>query len=366
MSSKLKVLSSGLLATIQDLGRIGYRRFGVPKSGALHRELAVIANRLVGSDLDSPVIEFFLQGPVFEVEFGTIRLSLSGDFDAELTRKGSKIKIKSWSTVTLNAGDVLNIGNIKSGKVGYIGISGGLVLDKSMDSYSTYMRGGFGGCDGKKISSGTIFDVTDMDYGDTPDVALKEDPSAEMFGVSDNEPLTIRVVLGPQDDYFTEGEIDKFLSTVYSVGRDSDRMGSRLSGEALSHHPDKKPEIISDGIIPGAIQVPGNGSPIVLLADGPTVGGYPKIATVISSDLSKFAVLQPGSDIRFVAVKSEEAEDILIESREYLEDLCGEFTPLKPVGVVDMDALYSINLVTGVIDANADIPEEDYVSQLKW
>ncbi|PLX70410.1 MAG: hypothetical protein C0602_06250 [Denitrovibrio sp.] len=364
MSFSLKILNPGLLSSVQDMGRIGYRRFGVPKSGALHTELAVIANKLAGNAPQMPVIEFFLQGPTLTLQSGTARLSLSGDFNAELIRKGFKTKLRSWCSVTLKAGDSLQVGNVKSGKVGYIGVAGGLGISKTMGSYSTYMRGGFGGCDGKKLSANAVFQIPETDFSDKLDSCLAENPDDKVFAkANSSEPYIIRVVLGPQDDYFTEPEIDKFLSGNYKIGRDSDRMGSRLEGAVLSHHPDKKPEIVSDGIVPGAIQVPGNGSPIVLLADGPTVGGYPKIATVISSDLSKLAVMLPGSIIKFQAVESEEAEKILIQERKELAALLENLQPMKPVGVIDLEALYGTNLICGVINALSEIPDEDYISK---
>jgi allophanate hydrolase len=141
----------------------------------------------------------------------------------------------------------------------------------------------------------------------------------------------IRVILGPQDDYFTAEALHDFLHGMYTVTRESDRMGSRLEGPLLAHRPDKKPEIVSDGMVPGAIQVPGSGAPIVMLADGPTVGGYPKIATVISVDLPKLAVMTPGSRLCFEAVTVDAAETLLQGGRERLAALLASITPLPRI-----------------------------------
>lgn len=355
MTSQLMLLSPGPLASIQDLGRFGYRRFGVPQSGVLHPDLARIANALAENSEATAVIEFFLTGPSFRLEKGTVRLAFAGDFSVELTRGRAKRTLRSWRTLTLKAGDTLQLGPVLSGKVGYVAVAGGFDLPPVMGSCATYLRGGFGGVNGDRLLPNTILPIAQEGPGDKPDRLLPRSPRPEPLGLmtasEDGLPTTIRVILGPQEDYFTAASLDDFLTGTYTVSRESDRMGSRLEGPILVHHPEKKPEIISDGIVPGAIQVPGNGAPIVLLADGPTVGGYPKIATVTSVDLAKLSVMPPGSRIRFTAVSPEEAEMLLREQRAELADLLASIVSLELQNGVNMQAMQQTCLISGVVDA---------------
>lgn len=355
MTSQLMLLSPGPLASIQDLGRFGYRRFGVPQSGVLHPDLARIANTLAENSENTAVIEFFLTGPSFRLEKGAVRLAFAGDFTVELTRGRAKRTLRSWRTLTLEAGDTLQLGPVLSGKVGYVAVAGGFDLPSVMGSCSTYLRGGFGGVDGDRLLPNTILPIAQENLGDGPERLLPRSPKPENLGLTtasdDGQSTAIRVILGPQEDYFTDAARNDFLTSTYTVSRESDRMGSRLEGPVLVHNPDKKPEIISDGIVPGAIQVPGNGAPIALLADGPTVGGYPKIATVISADLAKLSVMPPDCRIRFETVTPEEAETLLREQRAELDKLLATIVSLKLENGVNMKAMYKACLVSGVVDA---------------
>ncbi len=355
MTSQLMLLSPGPLASIQDLGRFGYRRFGVPQSGVLHPDLARVANTLAENSEDIAVIEFFLTGPSFRLEKGIVRLAFAGDFTVELTRGRAKRTLRSWRTLTLEAGDTLQLGPVMSGKVGYVAVAGGFDLPSVMGSCATYMRGGFGGVSGSRLLPNTILPIAQEDLGDRPDRLLPRSPRSENLGLiptsEDDLPTIIRVILGPQEEYFTDVALNDFLTGTYTVSRESDRMGSRLEGPILAHHPEKKPEIISDGIVPGAIQVPGNGAPIVLLMDGPTVGGYPKIATVITADLGKFAAMTPGNRLGFAAVTPYAAETILRAQRAELEDLLASIVSLELRNGVNIQAMYKTCLVSGVVDA---------------
>ena len=355
MTAQLRLVAPGPLASVQDFGRFGHRRFGVPQSGVLHPALARVANVLAGNSAETALIEFFLVGPSFHLEKGQVRLALAGDFRAELTRNGVKRSIHAWRSITLNAGDRLALGAVKSGKVGYVAVAGGLDLAETMGSKATYLRGGFGGVDGKRLQSNMLLPLPGEGVVEGPERHFARPFKFDTLGLpkanAAAEPTCIRVILGPQEDYFTSAALKDFLSGIYTVSRDSDRMGSRLDGPPLEHEPTKVPEIVSDGIVPGAIQVPGNGAPIVLLADGPTVGGYPKIATVVSADLAKFSVLPPGSRIRFEAVCPEEAEDLLRNQRQELDRLLGTIEPLSLENGIDSRAIYEANLVSGAVDA---------------
>ncbi len=333
MRPRLLVIDPGVLLSIQDLGRFGYRRFGVPQSGVLQPQLAKIANVLAGNPEDSAVLEFFQTGPTFHLAEGSVRLAAAGDFHLRLTRDGKGRMFRGWRSVTLQAGDTLQVGRVFSGKAGYLAISGGLALNPVMGSCATYLRGRFGGVDGEPLQAGTQLPVAREIAPPGPNRHLPKPPPAAIPGSSREsiarfDPAVIRILWGPQDDYFTPEALQTFIGSIYTVSRDSDRMGSRLEGPRLEHRPEKKPEIVSDGTIPGAIQVPGSGAPIVLLADGPTVGGYPKIATVISVDLPRFAVMTPGSRLLFQEVTAEEAEGLLRAEQERLAARLASIAPL--------------------------------------
>lgn len=335
MICQIRVLSSGLLTTLQDLGRYGYRRFGVPSSGVLHPDLARIANALAGNGENLPLFEFFFTGPELLMESGRARLAFSGDFRIELTRNSKKSAMRSWRTFTLEEGDSIKIGPVTTGKAGYLAISGSLDANPVLGSYSTYLRGGFGGLNGSRLIPGVQLILKNVCSTGEPDYFLPEPPDRESFGGHDAgnvQPTVIKVIMGPQHDYFTDESIDSFLSCVFRITRESDRMGIRLEGVTLKHRDDRKPEIISDGIVPGAIQVPGNGAPIVLLADCQTVGGYPKIATVATVDLQKIGVIIPGRRIRFQAVTVEEGVELLLKHRKNLAARIARIETLKLVG----------------------------------
>lgn len=356
MRPSLQVISAGVLASIQDFGRIGFRRFGVPQSGVLHPGLARIANALAGNPEASAVIEFFLVGPSLRVETGPVRIAFAGEFAVELSRGGARRVLRSWRSITLNAGDVVQLGPVTAGKAGYIAVTGGFDIEPVLGSCATYLRGGFGGLEGRRLLSAASIPLRGAaDIG--TDLQLMRLPPPQSFGgvaagADAATPLTVRVILGPQDDYFTAAAIDAFLGGTYTVSRESDRMGSRLEGPLLTHCADRKPEIISDGIVPGAIQVPGNGAPIVLLADAQTAGGYPKIATVISADLPSFAVLTPGRKVRFQTVDPATAERLLRAQSEELGAVVASIKTLGHGRKINMPALYRANLVSGVVDAN--------------
>jgi allophanate hydrolase len=353
----LQVISAGVLASIQDFGRIGFRRFGVPQSGVLHPGLARIANALAGNPENSAVIEFFLVGPSFRVETGPVRIAFAGEFVVELLRGGARRVLRPWRSVTLNAGDVVQLGPVTAGKAGYIAVTGGFDIEPVLGSCATYLRGGFGGFEGRRLLPEALIPLQGAaDIG--TDLQLMRPPALETFGGvaagSDAAtPLVLRVILGPQEDYFTTEAIDVFLGGTYVVSRESDRMGSRLEGPLLTHRAGMKPEIISDGIVPGSIQVPGNGAPIVLLADAQTAGGYPKIATVISSDLPSFAVLPPGRKVRFQSVDPATAERLLRTQSEELGAVIASAEPIGRGRQINLQELCRANLVSGVVDANA-------------
>lgn len=346
MSAAIEVTAPGVLATIQDLGRSGWRRFGVPRAGALDAGLLRIANRLAGNDQAAPGIEFFIAGPSFKALDATVRLAFAGDFTLMLQRGGERSVLESWRSVTLQPGDSLRIGAPRAGRVGYVAI-GGLAVPAVLGSASTYTRARLGGLQGRALAAGDRLQVAAVPQpppgATAPESVLKAPP------VMSDAP--IRVVPGPQDDHFDAATFGRFFGAEYRVSRDADRMGMRLEGPALQHRPDKGAEIVSDATVPGSIQVPGNGLPIVLLADGQTAGGYPKIATVISADLARLACAAVGAVLRFAAVSVAQAEALAHEREAELQRCLAAIEPLTLVDGIDLEAIYANNLISAMIDA---------------
>jgi biotin-dependent carboxylase-like uncharacterized protein len=340
VSALVEVVDGGLAVTIQDAGRSGYRNIGVPLSGALDPTLMAAANALLGNVADAAALEVGFSGPMLKAVSGTVRVGLAGELGAEvLSTRGQVLKVQPWQTATLFPGDLLRVGTVTAG-VGYVAISGGFQTAPQLGSRATYLRAGIGGVHGRAPAVGDRL----------PCAAVHGDPWLEYCGRAPwhHESGPIRVILGPQDDYFEAGSLADFLAQPYRVSRDLDRMGMRLEGAKLAHNA-KGAEIVSDGVAPGSIQVPANGQPIVLLADCQTSGGYPKIATVIRADLPRLAHMRPGDEIRFAAVGHAEALAALRERQRWLAVWVEAIQSFRPPGVIDEAAIYSGNLVSGAV-----------------
>ena len=303
--SALKVLASGPLALVQDaFGRIGFQRFGVPVCGALDSTSLRIANLVVGNPDTAAGLEVFYKGPVLEVEADSARIAAVGANLVVRSSDGAR-RIASGRSVRVHRGESIEMGASEGGLVAYLAVEGGIAVEPFLGSRATYLRAAIGGLDGKPVRKG---DALPLARESVHERAERQAPNWDL-----SAPGCVRVVPGPQDDWFTARGMRTLLKTAWTVSRQSDRMGVRLEGPAIEHA--KGYNIVSDGIAPGAIQVPGNGLPIVLLADRQTTGGYPKIATVASADLPAFGRLAPGATIRFEAVTVEQAE----EARRELE-----------------------------------------------
>lgn len=341
-AATLEVVSPGALAALQDLGRAGWRRIGVPRAGALDPRLLRIANRLAGQDEGAAAIEFFASGPTLKALDQPVQLGLAGDFAVTLIRaNGESRQLESWRSVTLRPGDSLRAGPPRSARVGYVAVAG-LEVTPVLGSASTYARAALGGHAGRALAA--LDKLKAAATAERPtDRVLRRPPAAPA--------APIRVVPGPQHDFFDDAVLAAFFEATYRVSAEADRMGVRLQGAALAHRPDKGAEIASDATVPGSIQVPGNGLPIVLLADGQTVGGYPKIGTVASADLARLATAPIGAELRFEAVTVAEAEALARAHEAALQQLLRSIEPLLTDGDIDLDAIYRSNLVSGIIDA---------------
>ena len=336
----IEVLAAPLPATIQDVGRPGYRHLGVPLSGALDPEWLALANALAGNPPATAGLEMRLMGP--RLRFGNaVTVGLAGEFSAVIEdANGTRRSAANWRSHTVNAGEILNLGTLTGG-IGYLAVHGGFDVPNVLGSRSTYARASMGGFEGRTITAGDRLNIRHVGSETASPLRLPHAPPLD--------PGPIRVIAGPQRDYFTDAAWNTFVSSEYSVTREADRMGLRLDGPILEHDAALGADIVSDAVTPGAIQVPGDGRPIVLLADCQTVGGYPKIATVIHADLRRLGHLLPGQTLRFTAVTIDEA---IAARRSAAHALAASIGGILPVSSeFNLDALYGANLIDGVIDA---------------
>jgi biotin-dependent carboxylase-like uncharacterized protein len=298
---------AGPQTTVQDLGRRGSLRVGIPPSGPLDREAFLLANRLVGNADDAAGLECTLIGP--RVEFADERWVAITGADMPVTLNGSEMP--RWAGFEVEAGDVLRLGAARSGVRGYLTVSGGIDTPPALGSRATYLRGRLGGFEGRALRKGDCLPLGPASGGMPAEVHEERIPDYTI------EP-TVRVVLGPQDDRFTRRGIAALFDAPYEMTPQSDRMGARLRGEPIGHT--RGHDIISDGVALGGIQVVGDGQPIVLLADRQSTGGYTKIGTVCSFDIGRVAQVKPGQRLRFRRVSVAEAHEFL---RAYRRELDG-------------------------------------------
>ena len=322
MIAHLKVRDAGMHTTLQDLGRFGFQSMGVPVSGALDSVSLILANRLVGNHANTAALENLYHGATLEVCADSVRVALTGsDTPLQILGNGDTdiIEVPPWHSVLLRRGQVLRVGALKDSVCCYLAVAGGFDIPPCLDSLSTYVRGAFGGFAGRALRPGDALPLVLFNVREDGDQCLPDPPKLDT-----RQPL--RVVLGPQQHHFTDEALQIFLSSSYMVSPQSDRMGMRLDGPRLRHCSGYN--IVSDAIATGAIQVPGSGQPIVLLADHQTTGGYPKIATVISADLPRAGRLRPGDALRFEAIELARAESI---RREQVAQLNAMAARLRPV-----------------------------------
>jgi antagonist of KipI len=302
----IRVVEPGPLTTVQDLGRCGYLRYGIPESGPIDRAAFVLANRLVGNPDDAAGLECTLAGPRLEI-LAPGALAATG---AEMPLSVNDRQAPRWRTVAVRAGDIVSLGLAGRGIRGYLAFAGGLDLPLVLGSRATYVRGQLGGYNGRALRQG---DAVRLGAGRPGPARVVHAGSIPRY---DGE-ATVRVVLGPQADRFTPAGIATFLEGAYEMLPQSDRMGARLLGPRIAHA--RGHDIVSDGIPLGGVQVVGDGQPIVLLADRQSTGGYTKIATVCSVDVGRVGQLRPGARLRFQEVTVEAAHALLREARAALD-----------------------------------------------
>ncbi len=346
MTAALKVVRAGLFDTLQDQGRTGFMALGMPTAGAMDRIGLTLANALAGNPASAAGLEIGVMGPDLMVEADSVRVALVGPLSPSLLEgpDAAPKPLESDRSHLLKRGQILRVGMIEGSSTAYLTVAGGFALPVFMGSLSTYSRAGIGGFEGRKLAA-----------GDALPLAREAAPGGDerkLGHAFDYGSGPIRIVWGPQEDYFSEAGRRTFVEAEYRVSKEADRMGIRFEGPVIEHAVavDKGgADIISDGIAPGAIQVPGAGLPIVLLADRQTVGGYPKIATVASVDLPRLGRLLPGQAVHFAAVTVEEAEKLRRDQEARLQRAIAGLVVARPAGGIDLVKLYEENLIDGVI-----------------
>src|SRR5262245_41102370 len=346
MKPALRVVAPGLMTTLQDRGRRGYQHLGIPVSGALDVVSLAAANAIVGNGSGTGALEIAYQGPTLAVEADSVRVAFAGGAAAIVAVRGEGAAgggpMPPLQSIRLERGDVLRIGALAGSVVGYLAVEGGFDAAPVLGSQSTYVRASLGGFEGRALRAGDLLPLRQA--------RAEEGEERRLPALDLAPPRRFRVVLGPQDDYFSERGKRTLLEGPFTVSAASDRMGMRLEGAVLEHS--RGYNIVSDGIAPGAIQVPGNGLPIVLLADRQTTGGYPKIATVIAADLPALGRLAPGAKLSFEAIGIAEAEAEHRRLASRLAALPSQVGAVRGAERIDEAALLGANLVSGVVSAH--------------
>jgi antagonist of KipI len=296
----IRVLSPGLLTTVQDLGRPGFGALGVPPGGAADAHALRLGNLLLGNDEGAAALEATLVGPTLLFEEESLALVAGAPFAAALDGEG----LAMWSAIRVRAGGKLAVGRAISGARAYVCVRGGIDVPRRLGSRSTDVATGFGGFEGRALAAGDVLSTGVARCG--PRGSCVDAVAARWNGPR----RLLRVTPGLQEEWFTPEAIAGFFSRPFRVSASSSRTGVRLEGEPLVA-PNRS--LVTEGVVAGAVQVPAGGLPIVLLVEHPSTGGYPKIASVISADLSALAQLRPGDEVRFARSSYGEARRLLLE-----------------------------------------------------
>ncbi|OAN59656.1 hypothetical protein A8B79_11810 [Balneola sp. EhC07] len=284
---KLVVIDGGLFTTVQDAGRFGFRKYGVPVSGVMDNSAFELVNSLVGNSPETPVLEMTLKGGKYRFESDSV-IALTG---ANMNPTVNGISVELNSSLDIKSGDILDFEYARRGCRCYLGVRGIWEIEKILGSYSTYNEGDFGGIEGRTLQKGDQLHWKEIQADFQSYTSSREEIPYY------SSKLTVEFIPGPEWNWLSKKEQDKFLSTEFKISSESNRMGIRLNSDFQIEG--KKREMVSSGVIPGIIQLPPNGSPIILMKDGQTVGGYPRIGKVLDIHLNRLAQVQPNGTIRF-------------------------------------------------------------------
>ncbi len=324
----IDVLDGGMLTTVQDCGRVGFQKYGVPVSGAMDRFALRVGNRLVANDDTAAGLEMTLQGSEVAFPQGAV-IAVTG---ADLSPRLNGRPMPGWRTVVASPGSTLAFGSARDGLRAYLAVHGGIDVPPVLGSRSTFTRSRLGGFEGRKLRAGDVLPTGLAGALAPPPIRMLPRALVPAYGHDHR----LRVVPGPQDDGFTEEGVRTFLTSAYTLTPQSDRIGCRLDGPPVQHL--SGADIVSDGIVVGAVQVSGDRMPIVLMADCGTTGGYTKIATVITVDLPRMAQAVPGDRIRFEAVSVAFAQALLAAEERLLAALAAGALAEAAEPIYDEDA----------------------------
>lgn len=303
------VLAPGGYTTIQDQGRSGYQRMGIPVCGALDAFASQAANLLVANSANAAVMEITVMGPRLEI-LAEADLAVTG---AEMGMTLNDQPLDAWKSFRAKPGDVIDIQQVKSGCRAYLAVNGGIDVPEVMGSRSTYVGGNIGGYRGRLLKAGDV-----IQCGKASGFQGARTMPSDLIPSYPPE-IVIRAIPGPQDDFFREG-LDTIFQSDYMVSTKADRMGYRLQGPKIGIREGMPKSIISEPTMPGGVQIPPDEQPIILMVEQ-TVGGYTKIVTVISVDLPKVAQATPGDAIRFERVSLETAHSLYLEQVKKMQNL---------------------------------------------
>ncbi|BCZ17819.1 urea carboxylase [Helicobacter sp. NHP19-003] len=292
----IRVLKAGLCTTIQDLGRVGYQAFGIPVSGVMDTFSACVANFLVGNAKEQALLEMTYTGDSLEF-LKPMQIAITG---ANLSPKLSGVAISNWESYGVEAGDILEFGRLVDGARAYLAFSGGVQVPLVQGSRATYVRAKIGGFLGRALQKGD-----ELFIAPSP-------PQKKRLLPQKHRPLyaketSLPALLGPEVHYFSLQSVRRFFHSAYIISPRADRMGICLEGAVLERR--LQTELVSNPLVLGSVQVPNNGQPIVLMADRQTLGGYPKIATLLKESVIALAQMLPGQKVHFIPLKLEQAQE---------------------------------------------------------
>jgi len=303
------VVEPGAYTTVQDRGRYGFQQFGVPPCGSLDSFAADMANLLVGNLKNEALLEFTFSGGLLEVLCpGDIAIA-GADMEATINDR----PVDNWCSCPVLPGDRIRLNQVKTGCRAYLAVTGGIDVPLVMGSRSCYTGAKFGGFEGRPLAAGDLLDRG----GGTPLARPRAMPGEYVPRYGSD--IVLRAIPGPQDDFFDQG-METFFTSRFTVSNRANRMGYRLQGDPVRQKPGMPKSIISEPSLPGGVQIPEDGQPIILLAEQ-TVGGYTKIATVISADIPKIAQAKPGERIAFQRVSLDQAHAAYRKRRRFFETL---------------------------------------------
>ena len=310
-----EILRPGTNTSIQDKGRNHLYHIGITISGAMDRKIFTLSNALVNNNLNEGVIEFAYQGPLLQLKNGSANFVITGNVVFNVLRKNSIIEEgKCFQSYLLENEDQIDIISTINSIFGYLAIEGGFEIKKVWDSYSVNTKAKIGPNNGEKFSAGEKIYIKKSEVNNFVKKKIEYKNSVE---------ATIRTTKGTNFDYFSKEAKNKFFNEEYQVTNLSDRMGMRLEGPKLENIVNTN--IKSEGLVKGVVQVPADGNPIIMFSDHGSIGGYPKIAVVITADHDKAAQLAPGSRIKFKEVNLDEAESLFKtyskDTKSYLEKI---------------------------------------------